>query len=121
MTYKYWIKYTFYHEYTFSSFIIMLKINAHIIDATTIIEAFNILFVIEIKNIGIVPKNNPTVVKPKASPGLSFNTLTISASVIDMVIEKNITPIKDTIIKLSPNNKNGIARSALIIPIRLTP
>jgi hypothetical protein len=53
------------------------------------------LLVIFIKNIGAVPKNNPIVVSPKASPGFSFKTETNMPNVIDMVMLNNITPINE--------------------------
>jgi len=62
-----------------------------------------------IKNIGAVPRNKPIVVIPNASPGALFSLDTNIPRVIAIVIEKNITPISDTIIILSPKHKNGIA------------
>ena len=73
------------------------------------------------KNIGAVPKNKPIVVNPNASPGLSLYILVSNASVIAIVIEKNITPINETTIKSSPKHKNGIATSVLNIPTFLIP
>ena len=57
------------------------------------------MFEILTKNIGAVPKNKPIVVKPKANPGVFFNTDVKIANVIDIVILKNITPIKEINIK----------------------
>ena len=61
------------------------------------------------------------VVKPKASPGDFFKTDTKIANVMDIVIEKNITPISDTIINLSPMARNGIASKVLQIATFLIP
>ena len=80
-----------------------------------------IVILIFIKNMGTVPKNKPIVVIPKARPGDFFNIETNIASVIDIVIEKNITPINDTIISESPIAKNGIASKVLIIATFLIP
>lgn len=63
-----------------------------------------------IKKIGAVPRNKPIVVKPKAKPGVLFNTDTSIAKVMDMVIENSMTPIKEIIMMLSPKQRNGIAR-----------
>ena len=62
---------------------------------------FVILLVILMKKIGAVTKNKPIVVMPKARPGDFFNIDTSIPNVIDIVIEKNITPIIDTSIMLS--------------------
>ncbi len=74
-----------------------------------------------IKNIGIVPINNPIVVIPKASPGLFLRTDKRIPKVIDIVIEKNIIPIKDITIMLSPKHRNGIAIRVLKIATFLIP
>ena len=74
-----------------------------------------------IKKIGAVPRNKPIVVIPNANPGLFFNLDTIIPRVIAIVIEKNITPIKDIIIMLSPKHKKGIANSVDAIATFLIP
>ena len=63
--------------------------------------------------IGAVPKNKPMVVNPKAKAGFLFKTETNIPKVTAIVIEKNITPKRDTIIKLSPINRNGMANKVL--------
>ena len=102
---KYFPKY--YLHYLFSFFIITLKDKKHNKDKIKIIIILVMVEGIFTKNIGAVPKNKPKVVKPNPSPGLRFNTDTIKARVIDIVILNSITPIIDTSIILSPNNKNG--------------
>ena len=66
------------------------------------------------KNTGAVPRNNPTVVKPKATPGAFGRQDTISASVIAIVMLKNAMPISDTDITSAPNSSSGKAPSVLI-------
>ena len=73
------------------------------------------------KKIGTVPRKSPIVVSPKASPGAFFKTETSNASVIDIVMLNNITPIKETTIKLSPKSKNGKAPTTLRRAVFLTP
>ena len=70
---------------------------------------------------GRVPKNNPTVVIPKATPGYFFNEETNIPNVIDIVILNKATPINETTIKLSPTHKNGIAKTVLKKAIFLIP
>ena len=55
-----------------------------------------------------IPRNNPIVVKPNASPGVSFNTDTNNASVMDIVILNNRTPNNDNNIILSPWRKENV-------------
>ena len=66
-------------------------------------------------------KNNPIVVNPNARPGVLFKTDTSNPKVIAIVILKNITPIIETIIRLSPIIKNGNAHIVLIIAVFLIP
>ena len=73
------------------------------------------------KKIGTVPRKRPMVVRPNARPGVFFRTETRSARVIAIVIEKNITPISETTIMLSPKRRNGSAPSTLIIAVFLAP
>ena len=95
--------------------------NEHNTESIINIEIFNTWLVILKKNIGAVPKNKPIVVSPKAKPGFFFKTLTNIASVIDIVIEKAITPINEIIIILSPKHRNGIASNVLKIATFLIP
>ena len=92
----------------------------HIIEHTIINTILIVMFNL-IKNIGAVPKNKPIVVSPKARPGVFFKIDTKIAKVMDIVIEKAITPIKEIIIILSPKHKNGIAKSVLYIATFLIP
>ena len=74
-----------------------------------------------IKKIGTVPKNKPIVVSPKAKPGLFFSTDTKEPKVIAIVIEKNMTPINEIIMILSPKQRNGMAIRVDKIAIFLIP
>lgn len=47
------------------------------------------------KKIGNVPKNNPIVVSPNASPGVFFKVDTSIPKVVDIVILNSKIPIKD--------------------------
>jgi hypothetical protein len=115
----------FYSPFSLYIILFLLEINnkipQHIIEEIMINEMFMIGSLIFTKNIGAVPKNNPMVVNPNATPGDFLSTDTNIPSVIAIVILKNITPIRDTIINSSPKHKNGIAKSVLIKDIFLTP
>lgn len=69
------------------------------------------------KNDGNVPANNATVVIPNAKQGCFGNTETKTATVSDIVILNNPTPIKDNHITEFPNNKKGIPPNKLIIVV----
>lgn len=73
------------------------------------------------KKIGTVPRKRPIVVKPKARPGVFCKAETSNARVIDMVMLKSATPIREIIIKLSPKSKNGKEPTTEIIAVFLNP
>ena len=70
-------------------------------------------YVVGIKNIGIVPKNKPMVVRPKAKPGAFFRTETSRPKVTDIVILNNITPIKDINMKLAKIDNTKFKRKVV--------
>ena len=51
--------------------------------------------VIFTKKTGTAPRNSPIVVNPNASPGAFGKTDTSTASVTDIVMLKNITPVSE--------------------------
>lgn len=73
------------------------------------------------KKMGNVPKNKLMVVRPNASPGVSFNIETNKTNVIDIVILNNSIPKRDIHIRWSPNSKNGKDNKILILAILFAP
>ena len=89
--------------------------------AITMTRQFEKIFESLKKKIGTEPRKRPIVVNPKARPGAFWSTETISARVIDIVMEKSITPISETIIKLSPKRRKGKAPNTLRVAVFLIP
>ena len=71
------------------------------------------LFILK-KKTGNTPRAKPTVLIPKAKPGVSGKAETNIASVIAIVMLKNMTPINEIVMILSPSIRKGKAPNMLM-------